>query len=181
MPPAKAPARPARPDAVAAPAAPEAVIPSRGGEPPPPQLSAKELQLGALKRLVSPHTEGATLGMARLVSISGVRLGAASLIFKTRLGVSFQVDICKRDSGRGSHKPIASTGKYDLFVVNGGKGYTPTNHQLERTVDQLARTINANEARAPRLRVLTLRKRLRQHPRGKFNTLQEAKPIRGRM
>ena len=120
------------------------------------------------------------MGTARLVSVSGVRLGAASLTFKSRRGATFQVDICKRDRGRGAFTPIASTGKYDLFVVNGGKGYKPTDHQLERTVDQLARTITANEVRVRPLRVLTLSQRLRKHPRGKFDARQGPQKKTGR-
>ena len=151
-----------------APAAPEPVIPCRGGEPPPPQLTPKQLQLDPLKRLVSPHREGSTVGTARLTSVQGVHLGAASLTFKSRRGVTFQVDICKRDRGVGAFTPIASSGLYDLFVVNGGRGYKATDRQLLDTVNQLASTITANEPRV-KVRVMTLRQRLRQHPGGKFD------------
>ena len=163
----------APPRAAQPPQSPAPAVPSRGGTPPPQKLTPQQLQLEPLGRLLAPPAEGANLGASRLVSISGVRLGAASVTFKSRSGVSFQVDICKRDRGKGAHAPIASTAKYDLFVVNGGKGRKPTDRQLERTVDLLANTIKANEARVA-LRVLTLRQRLQRFPRGKFDVQPDA-------
>ena len=68
----------------------------------------------------------------------------------------------------GAFTPIASSGLYDLFVVNGGRGYKATDRQLLDTVNQLASTITANEPRV-KVRVMTLRQRLRQHPGGKFD------------
>ena len=158
----------AGPATPAAPTAPEETVPSRGGEPAPQKLTPQQLQLPPLKRLIAPLKEGGRVGQAKLVNILGVHLGAATLTFAVR-GVTFQVDICLRDRGPGARPAVASTGKYDLYLANGGRGFKRTDTRLERTVEQLARVITANEARAPALRVLTLRKRLRQHPRGKFD------------
>ncbi len=163
------------PSAPAAPAPPEAVIPSRGGEPPPQKLTARQLQLPALSRLIAPLKVGSRLGQAKLMSILGVHLGAATLTFAVR-GATFQVDICLRDRGPGARPAVASTAKFDLYLANGGRGFKRTDTRVLRTVERLSRVITANEARAPALRLLTLRQRRRRHPSGKFDVRSAPRP-----
>lgn len=144
--------------------------PSRGGEQPRQQAApaVAETQRGEVDRLLAPLVPGALLGDAVIKGITGVRLGAAAVTLEAR-GWKVQVDICRRDRGKKAHQPVASTRRYELFVVNGGKGRKPTNQQLARTIGLLARTIQNNEKKTTQLELLTLRARLQRHPRGRFD------------
>lgn len=120
-------------------------------------------------RLLGPYQVGSTLGSFTVTAITGVRLGAASVTLQDRRGDSLQLDICRRDWSRAAMEPVASTAHYDLYVANGARGATTTGRRTGRIIDHLARTVAANEARSPRLDLLTLRQRLVRYPAGRFD------------
>jgi hypothetical protein len=139
----------------------------------PPTVKINRLpgatQEEVVARLLGHVAPGVALGHATVVSVRGVRLGAASVTLKHRNGATFQVDICRHDSSAGALAPIAATKRYDLFLSNGGRGRQRTGMDLHQVIHSLSEVIRANEARLPRLAVLPLRERLRRYPRGRFD------------
>jgi hypothetical protein len=96
--------------------------------------------------LVAPHQPGDslaagwTLGYVKPVEHGAVVLGIASLE-----GPVARVHICRND---GQPRGIAHTGRFDLVLMNGGDGGTPSQEQLGRVLLGLANVVAANEAAA---------------------------------
>ena len=100
-----------------------------------------------------------------------VKLGAVPVVLESRRGERFQVDILRRDRSVRARRGLAETREYSLFLLNRGRGDTPTQEDHGLAVLWLAALLRPRERAQPALALLTQRERTQRFPRGKFNAL----------
>jgi hypothetical protein len=95
--------------------------------------------------LLFPLQAGAPVGKGwRLTALSPIEQGAAVATLDHRDGRSVEVHLCAR---RGSALGPAASRHFDLVVMDGRSGDGPTDEDLGRVVQGLARRVRHNERR----------------------------------
>jgi hypothetical protein len=115
--------------------------------------------------------EGLRFGRWRVVSVLPVKLGAVPVVFESRRGERFQVDVLRRDRSARARRGLSETQKYSLFLFNRGQGDTPTQEDHGLAVLWLAAFLRPREHTQAPVALLTQRERTQRFPRGKFNAL----------
>jgi len=139
-----------------APSGHEALVPAAPRYEPPVAEAADAASL------IAPFAEGSQLGPWKIERFLPFRYGAAILLLSDEDGVSFQLDICARDTAKGAPTPPASSEWFDVFLANGGEGRLPSCEQHGLAAMAVAEVIRHNEARLTHSGFLTLRERLRR-------------------
>lgn len=95
--------------------------------------------------LLLPLRAGTTLTSEwSVVDLSGIVGGACVLTLGNRHGREHRVHICRNG---GTPQGLVYTEKFDLVVMNGGRGDLPTEEDLGHAVAAVAHAIAANEVR----------------------------------
>lgn len=95
--------------------------------------------------LLTPLAPGAALaGGWRVAALDGVLDGSSALTLQNKNGRSQRLHICRND---GSPRGLVYTDRFDLVVMNGGRGDLPTEEGFGQAVADVAHVIAANEAR----------------------------------
>ncbi len=83
----------------------------------------------------------------RVAGLSGEEDGSCVLALENRRGRSHRVHICRND---GRPQGLVHTRRFDLVVMNGGRGDLPTEEGLAQAVAAVGRVLAANEANRQR-------------------------------
>jgi hypothetical protein len=95
--------------------------------------------------LLTPLAPGAVLaGSWHVAALDGVLDGSSALTLQNKNGRSQRLHICRND---GSPRGLVYTDRFDLVVMNGGRGDLPTEEGFGQAVAEVAHVIAANEAR----------------------------------
>jgi len=132
--------------------------------------------IGTAGKALAAHRNGPAHGSAAdttaawvVAAIHPVSKGALPIDLRNSVtGEVLRVEVCKAGSGLSSRAPVAKAGDYDLFLVNGGTGRTPTQREHVLATRALGRRIR-NELRVAPQQLLTLDERLDAH-RDLFDT-----------
>lgn len=101
----------------------------------------------APEALLLPYVVGSEIGGWTVAALSGVAAGAVAIDLACRDGRA-RVHLCARgEPSRG----IASTSRFDLVLMNGGDGATPSREDVARVVRVLAARIDSNTEAALQL------------------------------
>ncbi len=117
--------------------------------------------------------EGVRFGRWRVVAVHAVKLGAVPVVLEGPQGRRFQVDVLRRDRHPQARRGVAETRHYALFLVNNGRGNTPTAEEDGLGLLWLAAMLRPREHRVRPAQLLTQRERVRMHPRGRFDVIAE--------
>jgi hypothetical protein len=102
-------------------------------------LTARQAPWG----LVAPLSAGSALGAGwTLLSLGPVQDGAAVISLVNTEGVVARLHVCRNG---GAPRGLAHTPAFDLLLMNGGDGGTPSREDLGRVLLGLARVVEANE------------------------------------
>ena len=128
--------------------------------------ASDEWASGAADLEVIPSEPGAVLHTARLNNLRADK-GILVADLERSDGVPFRVQICRRDDGLGAPKPVARTGRYDLFLANGGRGTKRTHEEEGLALYALASRVARHERSHPVMSIETKRQWWR-HDHGKI-------------
>jgi len=78
----------------------------------------------------------------RVAELSGVADGSCVLTLRNQRGRTHRVHLCRND---GHPQGLVYTNRFDLVVMNGGRGDLPTEESLAQAVAEVAHVIAANE------------------------------------
>jgi len=93
--------------------------------------------------LLEPLVAGSAIGHGwRVVDLTGVTDGSSVLTMRNETGREQRIRICRND---GRPEGVVYTERFDLLVINGGKGDLPTNERIAQAVARVAHVIAANE------------------------------------
>jgi hypothetical protein len=98
---------------------------------PPPWELLRPLAIGSVL------TEG-----WRLAGLDGAVDGSCVLTLQNRRGRAQRVHLCRND---GQPQGLVFTKRFDMVVMNGGRGDLPTEEGLGRAVAEVAHVVAANE------------------------------------
>lgn|GEM_PF-2398483 len=125
--------------------------------------AAEAAMRGSIARLLHPLTPGARFAHWTVAQVDPMVGGAVSVKIRLDEQRTFDVEIMARDTSALAQKPPAQTGKFALFVVNGGDGWAPTREEQGLAAMTLAKIIEKNEASVNLPGLLTHAERLRRH------------------
>ena len=111
----------------------------------PTQASANDALITDLRSLVAPFDLNKEVVGSTLVDVRIDEHNRGVLTLRDRSGKEFMVDVARRGSSTGGHKPIFSTSQYNLFLRNGAKGHTRTAENQGLAVMALGDVIRFNE------------------------------------
>ena len=95
--------------------------------------------------LIKPLAIGSTVVSGwKLVDLSGVRAGSSVATLENDNGRSQRVHICRN---AGTPQGVVYTDRFDLVVMNGGRGDLPTEESFGQAVAEIAHIIARNEAK----------------------------------
>ena len=116
----------------------------RDTEPGSPQVvDADTEQAPAPWELLAPLTLGATVANGwSAAGLSGVVDGSCVLTLKNQRGREHRVHLCRND---GNPEGVVFTARFDLLVMNGGRGDLPTDEGLAQAVAEVAHVLAQNE------------------------------------
>jgi hypothetical protein len=80
----------------------------------------------------------------QLADLSGVVDGSCVLTLENERGRSHRVHLCGND---GRPQGLVYTKRFDLVVMNGGRGDLPTEEGLAQAIAKVAHVLAANEAK----------------------------------
>lgn len=143
---------------------------SRGASAPSRPTVARDGEEHALRELLP---QGVRFGRWRVVAVHPVKLGAVPVVIESAQGRRFQIDVLRRDRHPQARRGVAETRHYALFLVNQGRGNTPTREEDGLGLLWLAALLRPREHRVRPAALLTQRERVRMHPRGRFDVLAE--------
>jgi hypothetical protein len=93
--------------------------------------------------LIRPLELGSVVGYGwRVAGLSGAVDGSAVLTLQNRRGRTHRVHICRND---GNPQGLVYTRRFDLVVMNGGRGDLPTEEKFARVVAEVAHVLASNE------------------------------------
>lgn len=93
--------------------------------------------------LLSPLALGATVANGwTAAALTGVVDGSCVLTLKNQRGREHRVHLCRND---GSPEGLVFTDRFDLVVMNGGRGDLPTEEGLAQAVAEVAHVLAQNE------------------------------------
>ncbi len=108
-------------------------------------------------RLVAPLEANASLSRWRVVKVTALVGGAASVVLLDGTGAEFQLDVCARDEAA---LVPARTEYFDISVVNQGDGSTATAEEHGLAAMALADIVRTNEHRVDAALFATLHDRV---------------------
>ncbi len=95
--------------------------------------------------VLKPLTAGASVAAGwQLSELSGVIDGACVVTLANRKGRTQRLHICRND---GRPSGLVYTDRFDLVVMNGGRGDLPTEENFGQAVAEIAHVIAGNEAK----------------------------------
>lgn len=124
--------------------------------------------------------EGLRFGRWRVVAVHPVKHGAVPVVLESQSGRRFQVDVLRRDRHPQARHGVGETRLYALFLVNNGRGNTPTNEEQGQGLLWLAALLRPREHRVRPGTLLTQRERVRMFPRGRFDVVLDHAQDRAR-
>jgi hypothetical protein len=93
--------------------------------------------------LIRPLELGSTVAFGWTVSgLTGAVDGSAVVTLQNKRGRSHRVHICRND---GRPQGLVYTRRFDLVVMNGGRGDLPTEEGFARAVAELGHVLATNE------------------------------------
>jgi hypothetical protein len=93
--------------------------------------------------LIHPLQVGSVVTQGwRVTGLTGVVRGASVLTLENAVGRSHRVHVCRND---GTPQGLVYTDKFDLVVMNGGRGDLPTEEGFGLAVGEVAHLIATNE------------------------------------
>lgn len=128
------------PQASGAPAAPTDTRPAAAPvvDAAPPPVSAPPWEL------LRPLAAGSMVAHGwRVAELSGVADGSLVLTLENARGRTHRVHVCRND---GDPQGLVYTKRFDLVVMNGGRGDLPTEEGLAQAIAEVAHVLAANES-----------------------------------
>jgi hypothetical protein len=93
--------------------------------------------------LISPLALGSAVGHGwHVADLTGTVDGSAVLTLENKRGRAHRVHICRND---GDPQGLVYTRRFDLVVMNGGRGDLPTEESFARAVAEMAHVLAGNE------------------------------------
>lgn len=115
----------------------------------------------ATGRTVGVHKAPAHNATWKVSAVGRVQQGSVPVtLTHEATGEQLRIDICRRSAGA---QPVARSARYDLFVVNGGTGATPTTRDHHVAARALAKKLDQAGVKAPKT-LKTMERRLAEHP-----------------
>lgn len=123
--------------------APESGEQATATEPAPPATVSAPVPWELLK----PLAIGASLGHGwKVTGMTGAVHGSCVVTVENESGRQNRIHVCRNS---GDPSGLVYTGKFDLVVMNGGRGDLPTEESFGQAVAQLAHVLAANETGSP--------------------------------
>jgi hypothetical protein len=114
--------------------------------------------------LIQPLTPGARFGRWTVAEVLPVERGAMTVVARGDDGRPFRLEILARDPSPLAAAPPAETGRFAIFVCNGGDGVKQTVEDEGLAAMTLATFVRANEHRFDATAFLTHAERIAEHP-----------------
>jgi hypothetical protein len=93
--------------------------------------------------LLSPLAAGSTVSNGWTASeLTGIVDGSCVLTLKNQRGREHRIHVCRND---GSPEGLVYTNRFDLLVMNGGRGDLPTEEGFAQAVAEVAHVLAKNE------------------------------------
>lgn len=123
----------------------------------------------AVDDLVGDLRPGSRLGRWTVVAIHAVTLGGIPVVLEDAGGLRFQVDVLGRDRSPDAPAAVADTEHLSVYLCNLREGPERTDEERGLGAMALAAHLEERERAGAAIPALvTLRERLRLHPRGAF-------------
>ncbi|AKT36180.1 hypothetical protein [Chondromyces crocatus] len=127
-------------------------------EVPPP-----EGEMGRVRALLSPLSEGSQFGRWTVVRMEPLRRGAITVTVAGADGRPFCLEVLARSHAPRTPHPPGFTERFAIYVCNGGDGWLPTCEEQGLAAMALAQVLGANEGEAELEGFLTYVERLELH------------------
>ena len=118
---------------------------------------------GRITQLLRPLEAGSRFAKWTVAQVDPLVDGAISVKIRSDEQHTFDLEIMARDTSALAQKPPAQTGKFAIFVVNGGDGWSPTREEQGLAAMTLAKIVEKNESAVELPGLLTHAERIRHH------------------
>jgi hypothetical protein len=126
---------------------------------------APEPSSDAGKALLAPLGPGDRIGTFTIDAIRPLAEGAVTVAVSSAGGRAFELEILARDASPLAPRAPGETGRFAIYVRNGGDGFAPTNEEQGLTAMALAAIVKRNEDKVSAEGFLTHEGRFSQHRR----------------